>query len=135
MCPYYVAGLTSSVKSVNCCLEIETSCYCIAFILHELGSVAPDTIIKSPPSFFRLSYLLWALVFCIRSFQNLMHKTKWHTYQKTEMAMSPSLGHNYRVESKFRAELVQLIGFCLRWEKFWSNSICQQLWSVSQYKY
>ena len=40
LCPYYVAGLTSSVKSVNCCLEIETSCYCIAFILHELDTVA-----------------------------------------------------------------------------------------------
>ena len=31
--------------------------------------------------------------------------TKQITYvsQNTEMAMSPSLGHNYRVESKFRA--------------------------------
>ena len=107
--------------------------YCIHFTWAGFCSSRYNNQI--PPSFFRLSYLLWALVFCIRSFQNLMHKTKWHTYQKTEMAMSPSLGHNYRVESKFRAELVQLIGFCLRWEKFWSNSICQQLWSVSQYKY
>jgi hypothetical protein len=58
MCPHYVAGLTSSVKSVNCCLEIETTCYCIAFILHELDTVASDAIIKSPYVFHRFSYLL-----------------------------------------------------------------------------
>ena len=72
-----------------------------------------------PPSFLDYHTCCGLLLFVSK-----VSKTYWTkqnstlTYQNTEMAMSSSLGHNYRVESKFKAELFQLIGFCLPWEKF-----------------